>query len=76
VPCRDYLPAGCMPTRPLVMSLREDQAMEERQTAAAMGETKKTNEDYHNPRLSMDGRVDDLLGRMTLAEKAGMCSRP
>lgn len=50
--------------------------MEERQTAAAMGETKKTNEDYHNPRLSMDGRVDDLLGRMTLAEKAGMCSRP
>jgi beta-glucosidase len=46
--------------------------MEERRTTAAMGGTKKTHEDYHNPRLSVDDRVDDLLGRMTLAEKAGM----
>jgi beta-glucosidase len=46
--------------------------MEEHTTTAAVGGTKKTREDYHNPRLSVDRRVDDLLGRMTLAEKAGM----
>ena len=39
---------------------------------AGAGSTNKTREDYHNPRLSVDRRVDDLLGRMTLAEKAGM----
>jgi hypothetical protein len=45
--------------------------MEERRTAAAMGGTKKTHEDYRNPRLSVDRRVDDLLRRMALAAKAG-----
>jgi beta-glucosidase len=37
-----------------------------------MGSSKKTPEGYRSTRLSMDRRVDDLLGLMTLAEKAGM----
>jgi beta-glucosidase len=45
--------------------------MEERRTTVAMGSTREAREDYRNPRLSMDHRVDDLLARMTLAEKAG-----
>jgi hypothetical protein len=36
-----------------------------------MGSTNNTREDYHNARLGVDRRVDDLLRRMTLAEKAG-----
>ena len=32
----------------------------------------ETREDYRNPILDIDRRVDDLLGRMTLPEKAGM----
>ena len=46
--------------------------MEERRTTTAMAGTKKVDEDYRNPWLSVDRRVDDLLGRMTLAGKAGM----
>ena len=53
-------------TRPL----RKDQGMVERTTAA--GRSPRSGEDYKNPKLSVDQRVDDLLGRMTLAEKAGM----
>jgi hypothetical protein len=52
-------------------ALRDDQAVDE-PTAAAKGSTSKTREDYHNARLSVERRVDDLLRRMTLAEKAGM----
>jgi hypothetical protein len=33
---------------------------------------RETHEDYSNTRLGVDHQVDDLLGRMTLAEKAGM----
>jgi beta-glucosidase len=39
-------------------------------TAAGIG--KEAREDYRNPILGVDRRVEDLLGRMTLAEKAGM----
>jgi hypothetical protein len=39
-------------------------------TAATKGST-STREDYHNAELSVERRVDDLLRRMTLAEKAG-----
>jgi beta-glucosidase len=46
--------------------------MEERRTTVAMGGTREAREDYRNPRLRVDHRVDDLLARMTLAEKAGM----
>jgi beta-glucosidase len=48
--------------------------MEERTTAAAtaMGSTEGTPEDYRNATWGVAQRVDDLLGRMTLAEKAGM----
>ena len=44
--------------------------MVERTTAA--GRSSRSGEDYKNPKLSADKRVDDLLGRMNLAEKAGM----
>jgi beta-glucosidase len=46
--------------------------MKERRTTVAMGTTREAHEDYRNPRLSVDHRVDDLLARMTLAEKAGI----
>ena len=46
--------------------------MHEPTTAAAKGSTSKTRKDYRNAGLSSDRRVDDLLGRMTLAERAGM----
>ena len=48
--------------------------MEERTTAAAtaMGSTEGAPEDYRNATWGVEQRVDDLLGRMTLAEKAGM----
>jgi beta-glucosidase len=39
---------------------------------AAAGRSPRSGEDYKNPKLSVDQRVDDLLGRMSLAEKAGM----
>lgn len=44
--------------------------MVERTTSA--GSASRSGEDYENPKLSVDQRVDDLLGRMSLAEKAGM----
>jgi beta-glucosidase len=34
--------------------------------------TAGTGEDYHNAKLDVEQRVDDLLDRMSLAEKAGM----
>jgi hypothetical protein len=40
--------------------------------ATAAGNAKEAREDYRNPILAVDQRVEDLLGRMTLAEKAGM----
>ncbi|HKN43314.1 MAG TPA: glycoside hydrolase family 3 N-terminal domain-containing protein, partial [Propionibacteriaceae bacterium] len=40
--------------------------------ATAAGNTQEAREDYRNPILAVDRRVEDLLGRMTLAEKAGM----
>ncbi|HET9301726.1 MAG TPA: hypothetical protein VFO20_03030, partial [Propionibacteriaceae bacterium] len=47
--------------------------MEERTAAAtAMGGAEGTPEDYRNATWGVELRVDDLLGRMTLAEKAGM----
>jgi beta-glucosidase len=39
---------------------------------AAASRSPRSGEDYKNPKLSVDQRVDDLLGRMSLAEKAGM----
>jgi beta-glucosidase len=44
--------------------------MEERAGTATRQDA--TGEDYKSPALSVDQRVEDLLGRMTLAEKAGM----
>jgi beta-glucosidase len=54
--------------------LRNDQRMEEPTEAAATaaGIGKEAREDYRNPILGIDQRVEDLLGRLTLAEKAGM----
>ena len=46
--------------------------MEERTATAANGSSNETREDHHNAGLSVDRRVDDLLRRITLAEKAGM----
>jgi beta-glucosidase len=39
---------------------------------AATSRLDATGEDYRNPALGVDQRVEDLLGRMTVAEKAGM----
>jgi beta-glucosidase len=44
--------------------------MEAATTAA--GNAKEALEDYRNPKSRVDRRVDDLVQRMTLAEKAGM----
>ena len=40
--------------------------------AATAGNAEEVREDYRSRSLDVDQRVDDLLGRMTLAEKAGM----
>ncbi|HJV14135.1 MAG TPA: glycoside hydrolase family 3 N-terminal domain-containing protein, partial [Propionibacteriaceae bacterium] len=40
--------------------------------AATAGKAEEVREDYRSRSLDVDQRVDDLLGRMTLAEKAGM----
>jgi beta-glucosidase len=40
--------------------------------AATAGKAGEVPEDYRSRSLDVDQRVDDLLGRMTLAEKAGM----
>jgi beta-glucosidase len=40
--------------------------------AATAGQAEEVREDYRSRSLDVDQRVDDLLGRMTLAEKAGM----
>jgi beta-glucosidase len=40
--------------------------------ATAAGNAKEAREDYRNPSLAVDRRVEDLLGRMRLADKAGM----
>jgi hypothetical protein len=42
------------------------------ETMAAAQNLEETPKDYKDPGLGTDHRVDDLLGRMTLAEKAGM----
>jgi beta-glucosidase len=46
--------------------------MEPRTAATEPSILAETREDYRNPILDIDRRVDDLLGRMTLPEKAGM----
>jgi beta-glucosidase len=46
--------------------------MKEPTKTRAMRSSNETLEDYHNTGLGVDRRVDDLLRRMTLAEKAGM----
>lgn len=38
----------------------------------AANSAREAHQDYRNPELSVADRVEDLLGRMTLAEKAGM----
>jgi beta-glucosidase len=38
----------------------------------ATDSAREAHQDYRNPELSVADRVEDLLGRMTLAEKAGM----
>src|SRR4051794_10676120 len=38
----------------------------------AVDSTGETHQDYRSSELSVAERVDDLLGRMTLAEKAGL----
>jgi beta-glucosidase len=54
--------------------LGNDQDMEEQTTiaASAAGGNDGTREDDRNSSVDLDQRVDDLLGRMTLADKAGM----
>jgi beta-glucosidase len=37
----------------------------------AADSAREAHQDYRNPELSGADRVEDLLGRMTLAEKAG-----
>jgi beta-glucosidase len=46
--------------------------MEPRTAATEPSILAETREDYRNRILDIDRRVDDLLGRMTLPEKAGM----
>ena len=45
---------------------------EPRTAATERSNAAEAREDYRNPILDIDRRVDDLLSRMTLAEKAGM----
>ena len=54
--------------------MRNDQRMDESResVAATAGKAEEVREDYRSRSLDVDQRVDDLLGRMTLAEKAGM----
>lgn len=66
----DALLAARRPRHSTTRPLRKDQGMVERTTSA--GSASRSGEDYENPKLSVDQRVDDLLGRMSLAEKAGM----
>jgi beta-glucosidase len=65
---------GHQPGRRFAGPLRQDQSMDERTAAAAtaMGGVEATPENYKNPTLRIDQRIDDLLRRMTLGEKAGM----
>jgi beta-glucosidase len=46
--------------------------MAEPKTATELSNAAEPREDYRNSILDIDRRVDDLLSRMTLAEKAGM----
>ena len=69
-PSRLLTPCWARPRHSTTRPLRKDQGMVERTTAA--GRSSRSGEDYKNPKLSVDQRVDDLLGRMSLAEKAGM----
>jgi beta-glucosidase len=59
---------------PFGQRMRNDQRMEEATEGLAetAGKTAEVREDYRSRSLDVDQRVDDLLRRMTVAEKAGM----
>ena len=45
-------------------------------TASGTGDSAGGTIPYRNPALSIDARVEDLLGRMTLEEKVGQMNMP